>query len=77
MLIAQPREVLVDDESPNIKTNSVRNFDNEDFIPDEGTPCHIEYQVMKRVVGHCMRIGRSMRGCVGGNYLHPFHPECM
>lgn len=78
MLLAHPREILVDDESPSVKTNSIQNFVNEDLpSTDDGGPCHVEYQVMKRVVGHCMKLGRSARGCVAGNYLHPFHPECM
>lgn len=53
----------------------VANFGEEDI--KEGTPCHVEYQVMKKTIGHCIKLGRSTKACVAGNYLHPFHPECM
>lgn len=58
----------------------MHNFANEDDDINNGNgndiPCHMEYQVVKRVVGHCMKLGRSAKGCVAGNYLHPFHPAC-
>lgn len=41
-----------------------------------GNTCHIEFQVMKRAVGHCMKLGKTGKGCVSGTYIHPFHPEC-
>ncbi|XP_023312686.1 uncharacterized protein LOC111692798 [Anoplophora glabripennis] len=78
MIIGQPREILVDDEGPIMgvaKHAEYENEDNED-VP-EHAPCHLEYQVMKRVVGTCIKLGRTARGCVSGNYLQPLHPECM
>lgn len=41
--------------------------------------CNIEFQVLKVYPGHCMRLGRNGggRGCVSGNHIVPFHPDCM
>lgn len=40
--------------------------------------CHMEFQVLKRAVGHCVKIGKTARGCVSlSGYIHPFHPDCM
>lgn len=76
MTDAFTREILVDDDSPNAKTNNDATISNQ--IPgEENTACHMEYQVMKRVVGQCVKLGRTAKGCVAGNYLHPYHPECM
>lgn len=76
MTDAFTREILVDDDNPNAKTVNEGPISNQ--IPgEENTACHMEYQVMKRVVGQCVKLGRSAKGCVAGNYLHPYHPECM
>lgn len=75
MAEAFTREILVDDDSPKSSTND-GPISNQ--IPgEENTACHMEYQVMKRVVGQCVKLGRTAKGCVAGNYLHPYHPECM
>ncbi|XP_015509173.2 uncharacterized protein LOC107216491 [Neodiprion lecontei] len=42
-----------------------------------GNSCQVEYQVTKRAVGRCVKLGRDIRACVSGTYLDPFHPECM
>lgn len=76
VIYVQSREILIDEDNTNIKTPTMRNFATEDDVNDNEVPCHMEYQVVKRVVGHCMKLGRSAKGCVAGNYLHPFHPEC-
>ncbi|KAK5643950.1 hypothetical protein RI129_007795 [Pyrocoelia pectoralis] len=34
-------------------------------------------RIIKKITGHCIKLGRSTRGCVSGNYLHAFHPDCM
>ncbi|KAJ3657584.1 hypothetical protein Zmor_009373 [Zophobas morio] len=78
MVMAHPKEILVDEEglvSPARKV-AVMQVAQDEYVEDEA-PCHLEYQVMKRVVGTCIKLGRSARGCVAGNYLHPLHPECM
>lgn len=47
--------------------------------PVTNAQCNIEFQVMKVFPGHCMRLGRNGggRGCVSGNHIIPFHPDCM
>ncbi|XP_017783963.1 PREDICTED: uncharacterized protein LOC108567796 isoform X1 [Nicrophorus vespilloides] len=71
------REILIDDDSPVVvKTNAVTEAGETDETVGSSV-CHMEYQVVKRVVGRCIKLGRAARGCVAGNYLHPFHPECM
>lgn len=45
-------------------------------LPEEQL-CHVEYQVMKRSLGKCIKLGRNLRGCASGNYIQPMHPECM
>lgn len=39
--------------------------------------CHVEYQVIKRILGKCVKLGRNLKGCASGNYIQPLHPECM
>ncbi|CAH1370153.1 unnamed protein product [Tenebrio molitor] len=73
-IMGHPRELLVDEEEPAKVASSP--VDDEDD-PREEAPCHMEYQVMKRVIGTCIKLGRNARGCVAGNYLRPLHPECM
>lgn len=46
-------------------------------IPETERLCHVEYQVMKRSIGKCVKLGRNLKGCASGNYLQPLHPECM
>lgn len=78
MVASHPREILVDEESsPSLKANTMRAFVTDDETAEDEATCHMEYQVVKRVAGHCMKLGRSARGCVAGNYLQPFHPECI
>lgn len=52
---------------------------NVNANPVSNTQCNIEFQVMKVFPGHCMRLGRNGggRGCVSGNHIIPFHPDCM
>lgn len=76
MIDAYTREILVDDDNADTKSTNEGPMSNQ--IPgEENTACHMEYQVMKRVVGQCIKLGRTTKGCVAGNYLHPYHPECM
>jgi hypothetical protein len=39
--------------------------------------CQVEYTVVKTAVGHCLKIGRGMRGCIAGTFFHPYHPDCI
>lgn len=70
-------EVILDDELP---PSPVHTTSNEIPTPAGGGSdekfCHVEYQVMKRVIGKCVKLGRSLKGCAAGNYIHPMHPEC-
>ncbi|XP_015591261.1 uncharacterized protein LOC107265886 [Cephus cinctus] len=59
---------------PSIISNSLQDVLEEDGV---GTPCHMEYQVTKKKVGRCTKLGHGVRGCVSGTYLNPFHPDCM
>lgn len=43
----------------------------------EDNTCHVEFTVLKKAVGHCVKLGKATRACVSGTYIHPFHPDCM
>lgn len=43
----------------------------------EDSSCHVEFTVVKRAAGRCVKVGKAMRACVSGTYIHPFHPDCM
>lgn len=43
----------------------------------EDNMCHVEFTVLKRAVGRCIRLGKATRACVSGTYITPFHPDCM
>lgn len=43
----------------------------------EDNMCHVEFTVLKRAVGRCIKLGKATRACVSGTYIHPFHPDCM
>lgn len=69
-------EVILDDELPpavhgsnDVPTPPYPTVADEKF-------CHVEYQVMKRVIGKCIKLGRSLNGCAAGSYIQPLHPEC-
>ncbi|XP_074039331.1 uncharacterized protein [Leptinotarsa decemlineata] len=76
--MTQQREILIDDEGPLLKVDQ-EEYEGGNSIeePAGHATCHLEYQVMKRVVGTCIKLGRTSQGCVAGNYLHPLHPDCM
>ncbi|KAJ8944303.1 hypothetical protein NQ318_021233 [Aromia moschata] len=79
MILAQASEILIDDEGPIYKVEVHEEYENEDNVEDvvKHAPCHLEYQVIKKVVGTCIKLGKGTRACVSGNYLHPLHPECL
>lgn len=43
----------------------------------EDNMCHVEFTVLKRAVGRCIKLGKATKACVSGTYIHPFHPDCM
>lgn len=64
-------EILLDDELP------VAVPHGNIIEIDDSAQCHVEIQIMKRTAGKCIKIGRTTKACVAGNYVHPFHPDCM
>ncbi|KAG5683315.1 hypothetical protein PVAND_012601 [Polypedilum vanderplanki] len=45
-------------------------------VHDNGV-CHVEFTVLKKSLGHCVKIGKTMRACISGTYFHPYHPDCI
>lgn len=66
-----------------VPTNGLRTIgnvaaDDEVIIAVAGQiACTVEFQVTKRTVGRCVRLGKSAHGCVAGNHIVPFHSECL
>lgn len=46
-------------------------------VADDLAACHVEFTVVKRAAGRCIAIGKALKACVSGTYIHPFHPDCM
>lgn len=72
-------ELILDDEIPR-PPSTVIDSTVSYVIPNLPEPerlCHVEYQVMKRTIGKCVKLGRNLKGCASGNYIQPLHPECM
>lgn len=58
--------------------NRLPSFHSDDSPPTaEDNMCHVEFTIVKRAVGRCVKVGKAMRACVSGTYIHPFHPDCM
>lgn len=75
-------ELLFEEEdSPAAVAENLNHFPSAHAAPlpptTEDNTCHVEFTVLKRAVGHCVKIGRAMRACISGTYIHPFHPDCM
>lgn len=64
--------IRIDDEVLVVATNSGGNI----AIGNSQITCTVEFQVMKKYPGHCVRLGKNGRGCVAGNHIVPFHPDC-
>lgn len=74
-------EIILDDDEISIPPSVMRP--NEVTVASSSPPsyseekfCHVEYQVMKRTIGKCVKLGRSIKGCAAGNYIQPLHPDC-
>lgn len=50
---------------------------NHGSIPTPSSECHVEFTVLKRAVGRCIKVGKATRACISGTYFQPFHPDCM
>jgi hypothetical protein len=76
---AQLTEIVYEpDDRPrlhDIINNNNNNKPELDSLDEQ--PCHVDYQVMKRYVGRCSKIGQNTKVCIAGNYIHPFHPACL
>ena len=74
-------EIFFDDEvdTPEVETLSHIGEQSPQHVvfSETANTCHMEFQVMKRVTGHCVKIGKTTRGCVSGTYIHPFHHDCL
>ncbi|CAH0560417.1 unnamed protein product [Brassicogethes aeneus] len=75
-VLGLPREIIVDDEGPALKANKLQNIEDEGF-DEESPPCFIEYKVMKRLKGSCIKLHEHTQACVAENYLEVAHPQCM
>ncbi|XP_016770753.2 uncharacterized protein LOC107965265 [Apis mellifera] len=53
-----------------IKSMQDNSYDNDD------RPCQIEYQITKKRAGKCIKLSHGVTGCVSGDYMNPFHPDC-
>lgn len=59
---------------PNLPLTHVTNSPTN--VMEDNT-CHVEFTVLKKAVGHCVKLGKATRACVSSTYIQPFHPECM
>ncbi|XP_012344013.1 uncharacterized protein LOC105735914 [Apis florea] len=62
--------IMVQDYPSMIKSMQDNSYDNND------RPCQIEYQIIKKRAGKCVKLSRGVTGCVSGDYMNPFHPDC-
>lgn len=74
-------EIILDEDSPPVAAIGSGASNIEGFDENGGNfiGCSVEFQVMKKIPGRCVRLGgkNGGRGCVSGNHIIPFHPDCM
>jgi hypothetical protein len=70
-------EILEQNEIPDAEENSNQHFTSPMMSLNGNNVCHVEFTVIKRAAGHCIKIGKNMRGCMSGTYFHPYHFECI
>jgi hypothetical protein len=73
-------ELLFEEEdSPSAAAANINHLPQKHAVIEDNneTPCHVEFMVMKRAVGHCVKLGKRTTACVSGSYIHPFHQDCM
>ncbi|XP_018328955.1 uncharacterized protein LOC108739526 [Agrilus planipennis] len=39
--------------------------------------CAIEYKITKKVIGKCIKLGKSAKACVAGKSMDLFNTDCM
>lgn len=86
MTRAHIMEIILEEDSPAVaavasSTGNMDGFD-ENVNGNGGTMgCSVEFQVMKKLPGRCVRLGGKnggrVYGCVSGNHMIPFHPDCL
>ncbi|XP_033340342.1 uncharacterized protein LOC117228611 [Megalopta genalis] len=57
---------------PNVIQSMQENLENSD-----NRLCEIEYQVTRKTIGKCVKLGHGLNGCVSENYVNPFHQDCI
>ncbi len=76
-------EIILEEDSPAIASSktgvTIDGFDENGGNGGGLSGCSVEFQVMKKLPGRCVRLGgkNGGRGCVSGNHLVPFHPDCL
>lgn len=61
--------------APNLALAHVSN--SQTNVMEDNT-CHVEFTVLKKAVGRCIKLGKTMTtACVSGSYIQPFHADCM
>lgn len=83
MTKAHIMEIILGEDAPPAaamasSTGSIEGFDENGVNGVGSTGCNVEFQVMKKFPGRCVRLGKNGgRGCVSGNHIIPFHPDCL
>lgn len=86
MAKAHIMEIILEEDSPPAaahsaitgSTGNIEGFDESGGNGIGSSGCSVEFQVMKKFPGRCVRLGKSGgRGCVSGNHIIPFHPDCL
>lgn len=76
MTKAHIMEIILEDDTPPAAAAAIANSNTADGF-DESGGCSVEFQVMKKIPGRCVRLGGRGRGCVSGSHIIPFHPDCL
>ncbi|XP_076650008.1 uncharacterized protein LOC143357415 [Halictus rubicundus] len=72
-------EMMNNVQTPVIMTHNLPNMIDsiQENLEDSGTRlCEIEYQVTRKTIGKCVKLGRGLTGCVSEKYVNPFHQDC-
>lgn len=83
MTKAHIMEIILEEDSPPLAAiassqGNIEGFDENGGNGISSSGCSVEFQVMKKFPGRCVRLGKNGgRGCVSGNHIIPFHPDCL
>ncbi|XP_078043044.1 uncharacterized protein LOC144473229 [Augochlora pura] len=72
-------EMMNNVQSPVIMTHNLPNViqSMQENLENSGNRlCEIEYQVTRKTIGKCVKLGHGLNGCVAENYVNPFHQDC-